>query len=102
MNLKLEHAFYQMRERVQRLSKDQRLSCSDIRALGNTNKPDNSLHAQYLSSLGVNPALQLLPSPPEMVLAQLEEDWDPESASRGGAYQTEALLRWSEFYQTQY
>ena len=37
-----------------------------------------------------------------MVLAQLEEDWDPESASRGGAYQTEALLRWSEFYQTQY
>ena len=37
-----------------------------------------------------------------MVLAQLEEDWDPESASREGAYQTEALLRWSEFYQTQY
>ena len=48
LNLKLEHTFYQMRERVQRLSKDQKLSCSDIRALGNTNKPDNSLHAQYL------------------------------------------------------
>ena len=49
LNLKLEHAFYQMRERVQRLSRDQRLSCSDIRALGNTDKPDNSLHARYLT-----------------------------------------------------
>ena len=48
VNLKLEHAFYQMRERVQRLSKDQRLICSDIRALGNTDKPDNSLHTRYL------------------------------------------------------
>ena len=49
LNLKLEHAFYQMRERVQRLSRDQRLSCSNIRALGNTDKPDNSLHARYLT-----------------------------------------------------
>ena len=49
INLKLEHAFYQMREQVQQLSKDQRLSYLDIRALGNTDKPDNSLHAQYLT-----------------------------------------------------
>ena len=48
MNLKLEHAFFQMRERFRQLSKEQKLSCSDIRTLGNTDKPDTSLHAQYL------------------------------------------------------
>ena len=37
-----------------------------------------------------------------MVLDQLEEDWDPQSASRAGAYQTEALLRWSEYHHRQY
>ena len=30
MNLKLEHAFYQLRERFRQLSKEQKLSCSDI------------------------------------------------------------------------
>ena len=40
MNLKLEQAFYQLRKRFQQLSKDQKLSCSDIQALGNTDKPD--------------------------------------------------------------
>ena len=49
MNLKLEHAFYQLRERFRKLSADQKLSCSDIRALGNTDKPDTSLQAQYLT-----------------------------------------------------
>ena len=37
-----------------------------------------------------------------MVLDQLEEDWDPESASQAGAYQMEALLRWSEYHHCQY
>ena len=49
MNLKLEHAFYQLRERFWKLSADQKLSCLDIRALGNTDKPDTSLQAQYLT-----------------------------------------------------
>ena len=50
----------------------------------------------------LTPNLQLILSPPEMVLAQLEEDWDPESASRAGAYQTEVLLRWYEYHHLQY
>ena len=52
--------------------------------------------------IALTPNLQLIPSPPEMVLEQLEEDWDPESASQAGAYQTEALLRWSEYHHRQY
>ena len=183
MNLKLEHAFYQLRERFQQLSAAQKLSYLDIRTLGNTDKPDTSLQAQYLTftrgetlySLGckkwdvyvsadwdtkacyqelpvwiylpnnqrklrflmsgsrlllnsskaenctqvkiipqgyqatsgawtaLTPDLQLIPSPLEMVLAKLEEDGlDPESASRAGAYQTEALLRWSEYHHRQF
>ena len=165
-----------MWERFRQLSKDQKLSCSDIRALRNTDKLDTSLCAQYLTFaqgetlyslrckkrdvyvaadwdtkacyrelpvwiylpdnqrklrfltpgsrlllnssrpenctqakivprgyqatsgawIALTPDLQLIPSPPEMVLTQLEEDWDPESASQAGAYQTESLLRWSE------
>ena len=34
MNLKLKHVFYQLREIFYKLSADQKLSCSDIRALG--------------------------------------------------------------------
>ena len=49
MNLKLEHAFYQLGERFRILAADQKLSCSDIRALGNTDKPDTSLQAKYLT-----------------------------------------------------
>ena len=49
MNLKLEHAFYQMQERFWRLSKEHKLSCLDVWALGNTDKPDTRLHAQYLT-----------------------------------------------------
>ena len=49
MNLKLEHAFYQLRKRFRQLSKEQKLSCSDIQALRNTDKLDMSLHAQYLT-----------------------------------------------------
>ena len=45
MNLKLEHAFYQLRERFRRLSKEQKLSCLDVQALGNTDKQDTRLHA---------------------------------------------------------
>ena len=45
MNLKLEHAFYMLGKRFQTLAADHKLSCSDIRALGNTEKPDTSLQA---------------------------------------------------------
>ena len=34
LDLKLEMAFYQLRKRFQQLSKDQKLSCSDILAIG--------------------------------------------------------------------
>ena len=76
VNLKLEHAFYQMRERVQRLSKDQRLSCSDIRALGNTDKPDNSLHTRYLTFSQRETLYSLRCKERDMYLAA---DWDTES-----------------------
>ena len=49
INLKLEQAFYQLRKRFQQLAKDQKLSCSDIRALSHTDKLDTSLQAQYLT-----------------------------------------------------
>ena len=49
--------------------------------------------------IALTPDLQLIPTPPEMVLAKLEEDtWDPETASQAGAYQTKALLRWLEYH----
>ena len=47
MNLKLEQVFHQLQERFRRLYKEQKLSCLDIWALGNTDKPDTRLHAQY-------------------------------------------------------
>ena len=38
-----------------------------------------------------------------MVLSQLESDeWDPEIVSHAGAYQTEALLKWSEYHHRQF
>ena len=38
-----------------------------------------------------------------MILSQLDgEAWDPETVSQAGAYQTEALLRWSEYHHRQY
>ena len=38
-----------------------------------------------------------------MILAELDEEkWDPKTVSRGGAYQTEALLKWSEYYHRQF
>ena len=52
--------------------------------------------------VALTPDLQLIQSPPEMVLEQTEIELDPEKASHGGAYQTEALLRWSEFHHRQY
>ena len=45
--------------------------------------------------VALTPDLHLVPTPPELVLNQLEEEWDPKTISRGEAYQTEALLRWS-------
>ena len=53
--------------------------------------------------IALTPNLQLLKSPPEMVLSQLEDDaWDLEIFSRAGAFQTEALLRWSEYHHCQF
>ena len=38
-----------------------------------------------------------------MVLAELDDDeWDPETVSRAGDYQTKALLKWAEFYHRQF
>ena len=38
-----------------------------------------------------------------MVLEELDDDeWDPETVSRASAYQTEALLKWAEFYHRQF
>ena len=51
----------------------------------------------------LTPNFQLLKSPPEMVLSQLDnEEWDPETVSRAGAYQTEALLKWLEYPHRQF
>ena len=48
----------------------------------------------------LTPDLQLLKSLPEMILAELDiVEWDPEIVSRAGAYQTEALLKWSKYHQ---
>ena len=49
VNLKLEYAFYLLARRFRFLLADQKISCSDIRALGNTDMPDTSLQAQYLT-----------------------------------------------------
>ena len=44
--------------------------------------------------VALTPNLQLLKSPPAMILSQLEsEEWDPDMVSRAGAYQTEVLLK---------
>ena len=38
-----------------------------------------------------------------MILSQLDsKEWDPETVSRAGAYQTEALLNWSEYHHLQF
>ena len=51
----------------------------------------------------LTPNLQLLKSPLEMVLSQLdEEEWDPETVSQARAYQTESLLKWSEYHHRQF
>ena len=53
--------------------------------------------------VALTPNLQLLKSPPEMILSHLESDkWDPETVSRAGAYQTEVLFKWSEYHHRQF
>ena len=53
--------------------------------------------------VALTPGLQILKSPPEMVLEELDDDeWDPETMSRAGAYQTEVLLKWTKFYHRQF
>ena len=46
VNLKLEYAFYILAKRFRSLSADQDISCLDIQALGNMDKPDTNLQAQ--------------------------------------------------------
>ena len=82
------------------------------RLLLNSSRPENCTQAKtiprgYQATSGawiaLTPDLQLIPTPPEMVLSQFDDNtWDPETASRAGAYQTEALLRWSEYHHHQF
>ena len=82
------------------------------RLLVNSSKPENCTQSKtiprgYEATSGewvaLTPGLQILKSPPEMVLEELDDDeWDPETVSRAGAYQTEALLKWAEFYHRQF
>ena len=73
------------------------------RLLLNSSRPENCAEAKivprgYQATSGawvaLTPRFQLVPMPPELVLDQLDEEWDPEAISREGAYKTEALLRW--------
>ena len=51
----------------------------------------------------LTPNLQLLKSPPESISLQLySKEGDPDTVSLVGAYQTEALLRWSEYHCRQF
>ena len=79
MNLKLEHAFYKLGERSCTLAADQKLSCSDIRALGNTDKPDTSLQAQYLTFARGETLYSLKCRKQEVYMAA---DWDTQSCFR--------------------
>ena len=59
--------------------------------------------ATSIEWIALTPNLQLLKSPPEMVLSQLEDDaWDPETVSWAGAYQTKVLLKGSEYHHRQF
>ena len=49
VNLKLEYGFYLLGKRFRALVTKQKISCSDIRALGGSDMPDTSLQAQYLT-----------------------------------------------------
>ena len=76
VNLKLEHAFYALGKRFRTLSADQKLSCSDIRALGNMDKPDTSLQAQYLTFVRGETLYSLKCKQREVYIAV---DWDTRS-----------------------
>ena len=79
MNLKLEYAFYKLGKRFRTLAVDQKLSCSDIQALGNTDKPDMSLQAQYLT-FARGETLYLLKYRKREV--HVAADWDTRSCFR--------------------
>ena len=49
VNLKLEYGFYLLGKRFRALVTKQKISFSDIRALGGSDIPDTSLQAQYLT-----------------------------------------------------
>ena len=53
--------------------------------------------------IALTPNLQLLKSPPEMILEQLgAEDLDAETASHSGMYQTKALMKWLDYHHKQF
>ena len=49
VNHKLEYRFYLLGKKFKALVTTQKISCSDIRALGGLDMPDTSLQAQYLT-----------------------------------------------------
>ena len=49
VNLKLEYGFYLLGKRFRALVTKQKISCSDIRALGGSDMPDMILQAQNLT-----------------------------------------------------
>ena len=79
MNLKLEQAFHQLREQFWRLSMEQKLSCSDVRTLGNTDRPDTRLHAQYLTFARGEMLYSLRCKKRDVYLAA---DWDTQACYR--------------------
>ena len=49
VNLKLEYGFYLLARRFQSLLTKQKISCFNISGFGNSDMPDTSLQAQYLT-----------------------------------------------------
>ena len=82
-----------------------------LATLLNSSRPENCTQAKivprgYQATSGawvaLTPRFQLVPTLPELVLDQLDEEWDLEAINQEGAYKTEALLRWSEYHHRQY
>ena len=51
--------------------------------------------------MSLTPHVHIIETPPELELEVEEVELDPEEDSRMGAYQTETLMRWSEYHSRQ-
>ena len=80
------------------------------RLLMNSSRPENCSQAQavprgYQTTSGVwvslTPHVHIIETLPEMELEVEEVELDPEGDSQMGAYQTETLMRWSEYHSRQ-